>query len=59
MNPRASFPTYTLSRGASSANLSTSPNKNYSKMLVMKLMAERVRFELTVLSHHWFSRPAP
>ena len=25
MNPRAGFPTYTLSRGASSANLSTSP----------------------------------
>ena len=26
MNPRAAFTTYTLSRGASSANLSTSPN---------------------------------
>ena len=26
LNPRAGFPTYTLSRGASSANLSTSPN---------------------------------
>ena len=26
LNPRAGFPTYTLSRGASSAYLSTSPN---------------------------------
>ena len=26
LNPRAAFTTYTLSRGASSANLSTSPN---------------------------------
>ena len=26
MNSRAGYPTYTLSRGASSANLSTSPN---------------------------------
>ena len=34
-NPRAGFPTYTLSRGASSAYLSTSPNritKNMKKM---------------------------
>ena len=29
LNPRAGFPTYTLSRGASSANLSTSPCRRY------------------------------
>ena len=52
------IPTYTLSRGASSANLSTSPCLRI-KMFLIKKMAERVRFELTVLSHHWFSRPAP
>ncbi len=38
MNPRAGFPTYTLSRGASSAYLSTSPNK------IIKL-EERAGFE--------------
>ena len=48
MNPRAGFPTYTLSRGASSANLSTSPNIIYE----IKSVAERQRFELWVLSHH-------
>ena len=47
LNSRAALTTYTLSRGASSANLSTSPNiKKYKKM------AERQRFELWVLSHH-------
>ena len=29
MNPRAGYPTYALSRGASSANLSTSPNAEH------------------------------
>ncbi len=33
MNSRAGFPTYTLSRGASSANLSTSPCRIYKKYL--------------------------
>ena len=48
LNPRAGFPTYTLSRGASSANLSTSPNMIYE----IESVAERQRFELWVLSHH-------
>ena len=48
LNPRAGFPTYTLSRGASSANLSTSPNIIYE----IESVAERQRFELWVLSHH-------
>ena len=29
LNPRAGYPTYTLSRGTSSANLSTSPNLHF------------------------------
>ena len=35
MNSRAGFPTYALSRGASSANLSTSPNysRSYKKYI--------------------------
>ncbi len=33
LNPRAGFPTYTLSRGTSSANLSTSPACRNSRML--------------------------
>ena len=36
MNPRAAFTTYTLSRGASSANLSTSPNLVFIKFTVNK-----------------------
>ena len=32
LNPRAAFTTYTLSRGASSANLSTSPNLKHMKL---------------------------
>ena len=35
LNPRASFPTYTLSRGASSANLSTSPQKKIAHIFLM------------------------
>ena len=37
MNSRAGFPTYTLSRGASSANLSTSPCRIYKTILKSKL----------------------
>jgi hypothetical protein len=43
-NSRAGFPTYTLSRGASSANLSTSPNFLVYSIYVM---AEEVGFEPT------------
>ena len=39
MNSRAGNPTYTLSRGAPSANLGTSPNKKTN------IMAEREGFE--------------
>ncbi len=35
MNPRAGYPTYTLSRGTSSANLSTSPNDRYRYLTVL------------------------
>ena len=52
LNSRAALTTYTLSRGASSANLSTTP---YGQIMKQKqasefdeIMAERVRFELTV-----------
>ena len=50
-NPRTGFPTYALSRGASSTCLSTSPNAVKLKKRTMSLhiikMAERVGFEPT------------
>ena len=53
LNPRAARTAYTLSRGASSANLSTSPCRNrtgYSIVPQAGKMAEGVRFELTAPS---------
>ena len=52
LNSRAGFPTYALSRGASSANLSTTPRYSRSylrtySILPKEKMAERVGFEPT------------
>ena len=46
MNSRAGYPTYTLSRGAPSANLGTTPC--YNRIKEISNLAERIGFEPTV-----------
>ncbi len=48
MNPRASFPTYSLSRGAPSPLGYFSMVNIYDKLEFDRLVAERKRFELLV-----------
>ena len=65
LNSRAGFPTYALSRGASSANLSTSPN--YSRSYQKSILKRKTAFCLNwrrgwdsnprALSDKRFSRP--
>ena len=70
-NSRTSFPAYSLSRGAPSTYLGTSPYVMKLTSAVLQIrhkngdvcrrrkLAEKVGFEPTALSSHWFSRPAP
>ena len=60
MNPRAGFPTYTLSRGASSANLSTSPCTYKACQMLRITVFWRREWDSNprTLARHRFSRPA-
>ncbi len=60
LNPRAGFPTYTLSRGASSANLSTSPCTYKACQMLRITIFWRREWDSNprTLARHRFSRPA-